>query len=320
MMGSQGLEIQDIQAISDLKTKISTFSQGIQSGLKAANTEVDRTFEWLRERTNYWQREVERAQYLLSRAQADLIRCQNSGYYDVDGHYHQPYCGCEERAVEQARMYLQQCNEALQIARSWTSRVDQAASDHIIAANQLTRIADWHSERAQINLDKTIMKYEAAQSSASQVGSFSDLLTGAVGGIIAGIASQNTNDQEWVDREIQIINVNDLPVPEGVDSDEDFKKVPMEDVRAGIQRWQEMRYIIDKGIDNNSDYWAKLDQESGLEYSNGYQKIYDAFYGSDAIRVEKDGNDFSIINGRHRIWMAKQMGITQLPVHLFEKI
>ena len=318
-MPNQALDLKDIQTIFDLKTAINRFSDGIQIALKAANTEINRTFEWLQERMSYWQHEIECAQQELSRAQADLRRCENSGYYDDDGYYHQPYCGCEEQAVERATSYLKQSNEALQTVRGWYNRIEQTASDHMSAANQLNKIADWQSEKAQINLNQTAEKYEAVQSTAGQVGGIGDLLVGIAGTIAASLGAHDPNKQDWIDRNIQVINVNELPNPDEIKTEEDFKKVSLEDMKAGILRWQEMRSTIDSGTGNSSEYWSRIDQTRGFDYSGGYQKIYDSFYGQDAIRVEKIGNDYSIINGRHRIWAAKQMGIDQLPIHLIEK-
>jgi len=317
-MANQALDLKNIQSVLDLKTAINKFSEGVQNGLNVANVEINRTFEWLQERMSYWQHEIERAQQELSRAEADLRRCENSGYYDDDGYYHQPYCGCEEQAVERARAYLQQCNEALYIVRGWHNRIEQGASDHMSAANQLNKIADWHSEKAQINLNQTADKYEAVQSSASQVGGIGDLLVGVAGMVATGFGANESKD-DWKDRNNQLINVNDLPNPEEIKNEDDFKKVSLEDMKAGIHRWQEMRSTIDSGTGNSSEYWSGIDQKRGLDYSGGYQRVYDAFYGQDAIRVEKKGNTYDIINGRHRIWLAKQMGIDQIPVHLIEK-
>jgi hypothetical protein len=316
-MANHALDLKNIQAIVDLKTAINKFSEGIQNGLQVANMAISRTFEWLQERTSYWQHEIERALQDLSRAEADLRRCQNSGYYD-DGHYHQPYCGCEEQAVEKARVYLQQCNEALQIVQKWHNRIEETTSEHMSAANQMQKIADWHSQKAQMNLDQTADKYEAVQSSASQVGGIGDLLAGVAGTFAAGFSAHKPGE-DWKDSNIQMINVKDIPNPDEIKDGEDFKKVSIEDMKAGIQRWQEMRSTIDSGAGNSSDYWSGIDQKRGLDYSSGYQRVYDAFYGQDAIRVVKNGNNYDIINGRHRIWLVKQMGIDQIPIHLIEK-
>jgi hypothetical protein len=49
------------------------------------------------------------------------------------------------------------------------------------------------------------------------------------------------------------------------------------------------------------------------------KKIYEAFYGDSHIRIVKDGNNYSISNGRHRVWLAKKMGIHSLPASVVEK-
>lgn len=69
-----------------------------------------------------------------------------------------------------------------------------------------------------------------------------------------------------------------------------------------------MTPTITSGIGASSDYWAKHDRQKGLAYSEGYQKIYDAFYGGDAIKIDVDGSNFNIINGRHRIWLGQTTG------------
>ena len=319
-MSNQSLDLKNIQTILDLKTAIDKFSEGIQSDLKYINNEIGCNFEWLLERSNYWQHEIEIAQQDLYKAEADLQRCENSGIVDEDGYYHQPYCDCEKRTVEQASAYLHECNEAIQIVQKWQGRIEKAASDQITAANQLSTLSDWQSEKAQMNLDQTACRYEIVQSTSSQVGSIGNLLGGLVESVNAGIAAHGNNQGDWKDRNIQNIYVDNLPYPDEIKNGDDFKKVSLEEMKAGLNRLQEIRPIVEKGTGNSSDYWAKIDQQKGLNFSSGYQRIYDAFYGQDAIRVEKNGNTFDIINGRHRIWLAKQMGIEQLPIHLIEKM
>ena len=80
-----------------------------------------------------------------------------------------------------------------------------------------------------------------------------------------------------------------------------------------------MQPVIESGEGDNSDYWAAVDQKARLDYAHGDQRIYEAFYGQDAIRVTWDGSRYDIINGRHRIWLAKHAGLETLPVHLIER-
>jgi hypothetical protein len=123
----------------------------------------------------------------------------------------------------------------------------------------------------------------------------------------------------WIDRGIQNVCVADLPEPDGISGPDDFKKVSQAVMQAGILRLQEMLPMIEGGEGKNSDYWAQIDQQRGLDYENGYQRIYEAFYGNSAIKLERIGNQYAIINGRHRLWLAKQMGIMSLPVQVVER-
>lgn len=124
---------------------------------------------------------------------------------------------------------------------------------------------------------------------------------------------------EWVDQGVRDVPVADLPNPEGIHNAGDFVKVSEDDMRAGLQRLQEMRPTIESGVGASSDYWADVDKQQGMDYAHGYRRIYDAFYGQDAIRLCKDGDRYSIDNGRHRIWLAKQMGIASLPARVIER-
>jgi len=125
---------------------------------------------------------------------------------------------------------------------------------------------------------------------------------------------------DWVDRGIQDVPVADLPEPEGIDDASDFEKVSSEEMKVGLTRLQEMKPAIDSGQGANTDFWREFDRQHGLAYPDGYQKVYESFYGQDAIRLNKDGDQYDIVNGRHRIFMAKQMGIDTVPARVIEKV
>ncbi len=121
------------------------------------------------------------------------------------------------------------------------------------------------------------------------------------------------------DKGIRFVNVADLPDPSDISGSEDFKKVPESEMRSGLMKLQEMRPLIENGTGASADYWADYDRKQGLDFANGYQRVYEAFYGDDFIRLNKHGDSYSIDNGRHRIWLAKRMGISQLPMQIVEK-
>lgn len=114
------------------------------------------------------------------------------------------------------------------------------------------------------------------------------------------------------------VYVRDLPNPEGIQGPEDFKKIPLKQMEAGLRRLEEMRSAIESGEGTNEDYWYARDQEQGLGPADGYQAAYRAFYGESAVTLDKVGDQYRITDGAHRIWAAKRMGVDILPARIFE--
>jgi exonuclease VII small subunit len=123
----------------------------------------------------------------------------------------------------------------------------------------------------------------------------------------------------WIAGGIKFVNVADLPDPEDISGPADFKKATVTEIRSGIEKLQEMKPLIESGVGATSDYWAEYDKERKLEYAEGYKKVYEVFYGNDCIKVNKDQNSYDVDSGRHRIWVAKQMGVEQLPMRVQER-
>lgn len=129
--------------------------------------------------------------------------------------------------------------------------------------------------------------------------------------------SDGQDGDRWIDLGIQDVSVAGLPQPEDIHGAEDFKKVSMEDMREGLNRLERMRPLIDSGAD--ADYWREFDSQQNLNYEHGYQRVYESFYGNDAIRLNKDGDQWDIVNGRHRIFLAREMGLSTLPARVIER-
>ena len=131
-------------------------------------------------------------------------------------------------------------------------------------------------------------------------------------------AASDTNRQ-WVDRGVIDVPVCDLPQPDGINSADDFQKVSAEEMAEGLRKLQTMKPYIDEGRGNSTDYWREVDQSYNVAYADGYQKVYDAFYGDDAVRLNKDSDQYNIVNGRHRIALAREMGISSIPARVIER-
>ena len=133
---------------------------------------------------------------------------------------------------------------------------------------------------------------------------------------VAPVENEGTSD--WVDRGIQDVPVADLPQPEGVTADNFDHHITHEDTLNATKQYQEMRPLIDKGY--VGDDFAARDRANGLDYEHGQQRIYDLFHGNNPVHVAKDGNQYDIIDGRHRIFVAKELGLETIPARVKERV
>jgi len=105
---------------------------------------------------------------------------------------------------------------------------------------------------------------------------------------------------------------------EHVTGPDDFHKVSDNEMAHGFRKLENVvRPAVEDGAGSEHSY--RLDQEAGYDYVNGYQRVYDAFYGHDSIRLEKDEDGYRVINGAHRVYVAKQLGIEAVRARATEK-
>jgi hypothetical protein len=124
---------------------------------------------------------------------------------------------------------------------------------------------------------------------------------------------------DWVDRGIQDIPVSRLPRPDGVTGPADFDHhITHEDAVRVTRGLQVMKPLIDSG--HTSEDFAAMDREDGTDYEHGRQRIFDLYYGSDPVRLDKDGDQYEIVSGRHRLFAAQELGIQTIPARVIEKV
>jgi len=139
----EAVHVRAIRALTELKDALGRFAGGAQEALRAAEIEIRRTQEWLREREAHWQREVEKAR----RAYEACLRCR-----DEEGRG--PSCAAEERALRQAQAELRK-------VQYWRARVEQAVAEYRGYANRLKHLVTDHTGRAQAFLARRKAELEA---------------------------------------------------------------------------------------------------------------------------------------------------------------
>jgi hypothetical protein len=139
---------------------------------------------------------------------------------------------------------------------------------------------------------------------------------------IQGEYSSTTDTQQlkdvWEDKGVIDVPVADLPDPEGVESPQDFDHhITWEDAQSATKQLPEIQDLVKNG--KTGDDFSTEDQAAGLDYAHGKRRVYDLYYGSNPVRLDKDGDHYDIVSGRHRIYAAKELGLSTVPARVKEK-
>jgi hypothetical protein len=125
-------------------------------------------------------------------------------------------------------------------------------------------------------------------------------------------------NKEWKDLGIVDVPVSSLPMPEDVSGPQDFNHhITYDDAISATKQLPEVQKQVAAGK-TREDFWNE-DQRAGVDYAQGKERVYDLFYGNDPIALEKIGDHYDILSGRHRIYAAKELGLATIPAHVRER-
>lgn len=120
----------------------------------------------------------------------------------------------------------------------------------------------------------------------------------------------------------QEVAVSNLPDAAEVRGPQDFNHhITYENAKLHTQQLNEVVLPWVRAGAVGDDFKA-LDQRLGRVSQNGlnnnsYYDTYRLFYGNEPILVGKGGDGtLDVVGGRHRIYMAKELGLQSIPVHL----
>lgn len=136
---------------------------------------------------------------------------------------------------------------------------------------------------------------------------------------INSIQGNDESDIGWIDHGIVEVPTKVLPLPDGVQTIEDFNHhISWEDAKSATLQLPEIQKAVISG--KSGEEFSAEDQKNNLDWSQGKRRTFDLFYGMDPIEVDKIGDQYTIVSGRHRIFAAKELGLETIPCRLREKL
>lgn len=265
------------QALHTWSTNLTGVLTQAQATTRAACSEADRV---VRQRAN----EVAAIEAMLSSSEHEKQRELEARLVRA------------KEASEQAkRAYLQ--------VRDVADGVSQLNRTHTTATT--TQIS---SARAQLSaMSRALEGYRAGGAVFGGSGSVS---SGTSGASTSGLGSTGLSDVD-----VSAADLNDNPILDDNGAQGTFGKggLTRADYRWAVQTWND---VVGPGVASGKthDDFAARDAQSNARPLRRTADVYDMFLGSDRIRADRQADgSLNIINGRHRLLIARELGIKNLP-------
>jgi hypothetical protein len=122
-------------------------------------------------------------------------------------------------------------------------------------------------------------------------------------------------DMSLAELDVSAADLEENPILDGDSSCETFGRggLSRADYRWAVQTWNDTVGPCVASGKTREDF-AERDARSNAKPLRRTADVYDIFLGSDRIRADRrpDGS-LNIVNGRHRMLIARELGITHLP-------
>ena len=304
---SGSANVRSIDSLRALSAELARFRQEAREALSAADREMRRTLEWLKNVRARWLAEVRRRAEALELAVTALRHCMASG----GGESGPPDCSAQQQDVALARRRLDEALAEVRRIDGLIAELEEVANGFLREAVRLRATLDGDVPAAGALLNRKVETLRAYLS----IGGLAGFVSGSGGAPAAGGGGGDggiSGGGGGSHNGVEVIPLDRIdPTDWASGADLAFEKVSREDVAGGIERLESVvRPAVDQGADG--DYFDWLDSTSSLDREHGYRRIYDAFYGDDAIRLGRVGPLYEVINGRHRLFVARQLGLSSI--------
>lgn len=214
----------------------------------------------------------------------------------------------EQRPAIQAR--LVRANEAYESAKRASVRVADVATGVAQLSRTHTGVATEQVARARAQLSAMSSALEGYRSGGAAFGGGGSSGTSTMSAGGSALASMG-----FIDLDVSAADLDENPILDDDGAKGTFGKggLSRADYRWAVQTWND---TVGPGIAGGKtrDDFAARDARSNAQPSRRMADVYDMFLGTDCIQADRrpDGS-LHINSGRHRLLIARELGIKNLP-------
>ena len=180
----QSVRVHSLESLEKFRAALIEFGKDAKDTLCAAEMQIQRTFDWLEEKSKYWTHEIKKRREELTRAKIELDSRKSM---DRDGRG--PGHSSQEKQFRKAQARLKEAEQKLANCKHWKPLLEHAVHEYFGPARQLNGVIDTDLAQSAILLKQKVAALE--QYLALQAPSLGDLSAGSeTSGAGAGIASQ----------------------------------------------------------------------------------------------------------------------------------
>lgn len=149
--------VDSIQAIRDFRAALAKFSDRAGQALDQADLDMRRVLQWLQhDQMSHWRNQVRRGHEMVAKARAELERRQMIRVADF-----RPSCIDEKKALQRAKLLVEEAERKIEIVRHWSRVVQQETSEYEGRIGQMRAQLDAEVPRALALLGRIVDSLES---------------------------------------------------------------------------------------------------------------------------------------------------------------
>lgn len=298
------VEVSD-EAIGAVVSALRRLESDLEIALTTSTRELRDAVEEVESELRARQRRLDLAGVALARARAELDRCLGAEPpHDCSG----PAAAVQaaERALESARDGHRAATEARRQLRSAEQRSSRAA------ARARARI------QAEIPAAITVCRRSMSEVSTYLDGSESPVPVAGTAVRSGPVGSGAPPAPVGTLGPVELVPVASIDSSDGtVGGPGSFEKLSWPDAQWSTDA---LSAVVSPAVSQGKgrDYFIERDRRESRSAPRSYTAVYDGYFGADTAIKLSQGPDgrLSVTNGYHRIWAARQAGLSQIPARV----